>query len=333
MGLTSNFDGTDVSQTNAHIKLSYATCINRPVTSHSWKEDKQMKDVLKTIAPLNTEAFKQLHEQKGPLEGTAKHKALEVKSGFGCRTLLGEMMHACAIHRPDIGCAITLLSKFSSGPSACHCACPKNVAQHLSVTRDQGIQFARPLQNSDPEPLKSQSPEIMHATEKLPPHLEPVPQGKLVGFADAACANDLAKKRSTTGCVFTHLGGATVCRSETQLLTALGSAETEFIAAVTAAKTAKCIRLILAELGFEQNGPTPACKDNKPVTDIVALQKPTEQTHHTDMQFFAIQNWAHNSKDTLLSHIPGVIDPSDDLTKPLRRTLLHKRHARHIMGH
>ena len=33
-----------------------------------------------------------------------------------------------------------------------------------------------------------------------------------------------------------------------------------------------------------------------------------------------------------MKHIPGVINPADDLTKPLGY-VLHSRHARYMMGH
>ena len=123
-----------------------------------------------------------------------------------------------------------------------------------------------------------------------------------------------------------------VHRSKTQLLTALSLTEAEFIAAVTASKTAKYIRSVLSELGFPQTDPTPIYKDNKPTIDIVASQKPTERTRHIDISFFAIQEWIHKSKDITLLHIPGVINPSGDLTKPLGR-VLHKQQPRYVMGH
>ena len=149
---------------------------------------------------------------------------------------------------------------------------------------------------------------------------------------DAAYANYLSKRRSTTGYVFTYSGGAVVYQSKTQSLTALSSIKAEFIAAVTAAKTAKYIRSVLHKLRLWQTDPTPIYEDNKPTIDIVASQKPTEQTRHINICFFAIQDWIHKSRDIVLSHIPGVINPSDDLTKPLGR-VLHERHARYVMGH
>ena len=50
-----------------------------------------------------------------------------------------------------------------------------------------------------------------------------------------------------------------------------------------------------------------------------------------DIQHFAIQEW-HQQGHISLSHIPGVSNPSDDLTKALG-WVLHHRHARRVMGH
>ena len=97
---------------------------------------------------------------------------------------------------------------------------------------------------------------------------------------DAEYANDLSKQRLATGYVFTYSGAAVVYRSKTQSLTALSLTEAEFIAAVTAAKTAKYIRSVLTKLGFDQRDLPPIYEDNKPTIDIVASQKPTEQTSH-----------------------------------------------------
>ena len=110
------------------IKISCETYIDRLITTHGWKEDKRIKAISKTIAPISTEALKQVYDQKGPAEGTLEHKAIEQKAGFSYRTLLGEMMYAYVTCRPDIGYAITLLSKFGSCPSEYHYSCLKNVA-------------------------------------------------------------------------------------------------------------------------------------------------------------------------------------------------------------
>jgi len=98
-----------------------------------------------------------------------------------------------------------------------------------------------------------------------------------------------------------------------------------------AAKMARFLRSVLCKLGFPQDGPTPIYKDNKSAIEIVNFNKPTERSRHIDIRFFVIQDWKARG-DIVMKHIPGVINPSDDLTKPLG-WILHSRHARYIMGH
>ena len=58
---------------------------------------------------------------------------------------------------------------------------------------------------------------------------------------------------------------------------------------------------------------------------------PTERSRHIDIQYFAIQDWKE-AGDILMEHIDGILNPADDLTKPLG-WILHSRHARRLMGH
>jgi hypothetical protein len=84
----------------------------------------------------------------------------------------------------------------------------------------------------------------------LPPFPAVLSLLQLTGYVDAAHANDLRNRRSTTGYGFTLNGGAIAYRSKTQSVTATSSTEAEFIAAVSAAKSAKYLRTVLLELGF-----------------------------------------------------------------------------------
>ena len=153
----------------------------------------------------------------------------------------------------------------------------------------------------------------------------------LTCFVDAAHGNDLRRRRSTTGYAFVLCGAAVSYRTKTQSITATSSTEAEFLAAVFAAKHAKYLRAILKELGFPQDGPTPIYEDNMSAIQMINAKVPTERSRHIDIQFFAIQDWKE-ALEIVMIHIPGVINPSDDLTKPLG-WVLHARHARRMMGH
>jgi hypothetical protein len=179
-------------------------------------------------------------------------------------------------------------------------------------------------------------PDGAHPSLVLPDDLPafPVPSSpiELTCFVDAAHGNDLRRRRrSTTGYAFVLCGAAVSYRTKTQSITATSSTEAEFLAAVLAAKHAKYLRAILKDLGFPQDGPTPIYEDNMSAIQMINARVPTERSRHIDIQFFAIQDWKE-AKEIVMIHIPGVINPSDDLTKPLG-WVLHGRHARRMMGH
>ena len=76
-----------------------------------------------------------------------------------------------------------------------------------------------------PTPLPDDLPEF--------PIINP---SELTTYIDAAYGNDPQKRRSTTGFAGCLAGGAVVCRSKTQKVTALSSTEAEIFAAVSTAK-------------------------------------------------------------------------------------------------
>eukprot|EP00957_Ditylum_brightwellii_P210372 15364893-Ditylum_brightwellii.AAC.4 len=62
--------------------------------------------------------------------------------------------------------------------------------------------------------------------------------------------------------------------------------------------------------------------DNISAINMINASIPTERSRHIDIQHFAIQEWKERG-DIVMAHIPGVLNPSDDLTKPLGWILHH----------
>ena len=123
-----------------------------------------------------------------------------------------------------------------------------------------------------------------------------------------------------------------VYKSKTQTLTASSSTEAKFIAAYSAAKTARYLRFVLADLGFLEDGPTTIHIDNISALKIINdNQAPTVRTRHLDIRFFSLQDWRADG-DIEMKHIAGILNFSDDFTKPLG-WVLHTRHCRRMMGH
>mmetsp|Transcript_30150 Transcript_30150/g.56561 ORF Transcript_30150/g.56561 Transcript_30150/m.56561 type:complete len:109 (+) Transcript_30150:325-651(+) len=87
----------------------------------------------------------------------------------------------------------------------------------------------------------------------------------------------------------------------------------------------------LTELGFPLDGPAPIYENDQTAILMVNANQPTPHVCHVDIQWFAINDWKE-AGDIIMHFIPGILNPSDDLNKPLG-WVLHTRHARHLMGY
>ena len=328
LGLIDEFNGVNVEQSRDSIAISCHGYISRVLKAHGWSTPDNKDPSVHKPTPLPTDCIPQLYKDVGPAEGTTEHADKAANHGFAYRTLLGELLYAYVTCRPDIGYAITTLSKFSVAPADVHYRLLKGVAKYLRRTINWGIIYRRTKLDAS---LPASTTVPLPPDEDLPTFPGPTSPDQLIGFVDAAHANDLRKRRSTTGYAFLLCGGAVSYRTKTQSITATSSTEAEFLAAVLAAKHAKYLRAIMKELGFAQTEPTPLYEDNMSAIKMINARIPTERSRHIDIQHFAIQDWK-DAGDIVMRHIPGILNPSDDLTKPLG-WVLHGRHARRIMGH
>ena len=239
-GLIKDFNGIDVDQTQEYIQINCSDYIDRVLTSRNWQD---MHDT-GTLAPLPEDSVTKMYAEvigksgSGPREGTSEHAILEKKIGFSYQSVLGELMYVYVTCQPDIGYAVTTLSKFSSFPINYHYTCLRGVVQYLSRTKKWGICYHRTCteskfhKNLDPGNFMDEPPPL---PDKFPsfPAYNPA---KLTAYTDAAYGNNPCKRCSTTGFAICLAGGAVVFRSKTQKVTALSSIESEFFAAVSTAK-------------------------------------------------------------------------------------------------
>jgi len=89
--------------------------------AHGWDNPSPRESSNKSKPPLHKSDVANLFNlAAGPVENTPEHKALEAEQGFGYRSVLGEILFAYVLCRPDVGYAVTTLAKFSTAPNALH---------------------------------------------------------------------------------------------------------------------------------------------------------------------------------------------------------------------
>jgi Reverse transcriptase (RNA-dependent DNA polymerase) len=328
-GLLTKFNGVDISQTRDYVKLSCTSYLTRVLLAHGWDKPGARESDRHDAIPISDDTVKRLALlDDGPVEGTSAHTSLEAVMGFSFRQVLGELIYAYVVARLDIGFAITFLARFSKAPAKDHYDGLRGICKYLRRTIDWGILYWRdkPLTC-----LPAVAFDILRADDTLPPFPRTSLLLELVGYVDASHATDVLTRRSVTGIVFCLSGGAVAFKSKLQTSVSTSSTEAEFKAAVHAAKLAKYLRFVLADLGFAQQGPTALYEDNLSTIAMINSNRPTERSRHIDIQHFAIQEWKAEGS-IVLRHIAGVINPADAATKPTS-WVLHHRHVRRAMGH
>jgi hypothetical protein len=329
-GILTTFNGVDVQQRDRYIKITCESYIDKLLAHYGWSSSGSRDTGERPIEPLAASTTQQLFDNyaTAPRDGTAEYCDLETAAGFSYRSVLGALIYAYVVARPDIGYAVTTLARFSDHPAKIHYDALRRVARYLRMTKNWGLFYWR---HTLMPSLPLGDFQTLVPAPTLPEFPQPQSSTELAGYVDVAHATDLVTRRSITGLVFMFGGGPLAYKSKIQSTVSTSSTEAEFLAAVHAAKIAKYLRSVLLELGYQQLGPTTLFEDNAAAILMVNANRPTPRARHIDIQHFALQEWKA-AKEIVLSHIPGVVNSADSLTKSLGPTL-HHRHVRRMMGH
>ncbi len=130
--------------------------------------------------------------------------------------ILGSILYASTVTRPDLSQAAGVLSRFVSKWNEEHCKAAKHLLRYIRGTSSLSLTF-------DTSDCKTPT----------------------IGYADADWGGDLDTRRSTTGYIFKLWGGAVSRKSRRQPTVALSTTEAEHMASADAARQGIWLRLFL----------------------------------------------------------------------------------------
>ena len=174
--------------------------------------------------------FKYLNfkEVKTPIDlnlALAKNKG-ESESQVDYAKVLGCLMYIMNCTRPDIACAISKLSRYTSNPNKTHWMAMRRVLGYLKRTQNFALHY-----------------------KNYPAVIE--------GYSDANWITGSTKSKSTSGYVFTVGGGTMYWKSSKQTCIARSTMEVEFIALDKAGEEAEWLRNFLEDIPFWPKSLTP----------------------------------------------------------------------------
>ncbi|CAI7920567.1 unnamed protein product [Closterium sp. NIES-53] len=199
-----------------------------------------------------------------------------------CRfhSLVGSLMYAAVNTRPDVAFATGQLARVVQCPNEEQVAAGMRVAKYLGQTTTVGLQYSAAVQRR----------------QKGANGVEP---GRLflTAFSDASFASEPEDMTSVGGFIFCVGGGPTAWESKKQVVQALSSVESEYMALFRAVREIVWQRRLLAELGEEQQGPTPLYSDSQGATALAKNPVSHGLTKHmralVEGSFETLRGWGH----------------------------------------
>ena len=194
-------------------------------------------------------------------------------------------MYAALATRPDIAFAVTLLSKFSIKPGWTHWEAVRRVFAYLKGTKNLRLTYGG-VENTE-----------------------------FKGFtnADGSTQED---QRAISGNAFLINGGAVSWYSKTQELVSLSTPESEYIAAVHAAKEALWLKQLISQIFGTTDEPTTIYSDNKSAIELTKNRQFRARTKHIDVRYHFLR-WVCETGKIKLIYCPTEDMTADVLTKAL----------------
>ncbi|MCO5592943.1 hypothetical protein L7F22_046947 [Adiantum nelumboides] len=128
-------------------------------------------------------------------------------------------------------------------------------------------------------------------------------------------AGDLDNIRSTSGYVFTMVGGAVSWRSRLQTCVTQTTTEAEYVAASEACKEAIWLARLVTDLGIKEETPMLHC-DSQSAIQLVRNSVYHSKTNHVDVKYHFIRKMVED-KQVQLVKVHTTDNPADLLTKGL----------------
>ncbi|RVW52517.1 Retrovirus-related Pol polyprotein from transposon TNT 1-94 [Vitis vinifera] len=191
--------------------------------------------------------------------------------------------------RPDIGFAVSMVSRYMNNPNERNMKAVYRILQYLKKSPGRGLYFKK---------TSSREVEV---------------------FTDADWAGSLTDRRSTTGYCSYVWGNLVTWRSKKQSVVARSSAEAEFRAMAHGICEGMWLQRILKELGIISNSTMTVLCDNKATISIAKNPVQHDRTKHVEIDRHFIKEKLEGGTIRLM-YIPSSRQTADILTKALPKT-------------
>jgi hypothetical protein len=285
LGRAQHVLGMRVIQHSSSLSLDQHTYINDKLKQFNMQECKH------SSTPSSLESLTHIHDQPS-LDNATQY-----------RQIVGSLMYASIITRPDITYSTNILTRFMQQPQSHHLTAAKRVFRYLSSTSNLGL-------------LYSLSP---HKPNDI----------VIVGWCDADWGGNKIDRKSTSGnCIFIN-NNLVSWQTKKQHTVALSSAEAELISLIEVVKDILFFRNLLTQLNYNIIYPINIYCDNQSAIKIAEHEVTRERTKHIDIKYHFLQQYITN-KIISLTWVESKNQLADIFTKSLPSELFSSHRSKLI---
>jgi len=208
---------------------------------------------------------------------------------------VGSLLYITGVTRPDLATATGLLAKSMSRPSKRHWSLLRHVLGYLQGTQQLGLVYTAASSNG-----------AQHTDSDF-----------------AACKDT---RRSRSGQVTILAGAAVSWSSRQQTCVATSTAEAEYIAGATAARTVTWLRRLCTELDGQPRGPVQLQGDNKAMLHMAVNSADSAKTKHVDVSCHYLRQCVSRGVVSTV-YVATDENVADLFTKPLGKVKFQKFRA------
>ena len=224
-------------------------------------------------------------------------KEINEMKGKDFNGLLGTLLYACCMTRPDVAFYTGYLCQFMQAPSVEAWDAALSIASYLNTTRDLGISFTKGVQGCCIEAVDTS-------------------KNRLIAFSDASFGRDVMP---FAGGFVQWRGGPISWLARKAKFVPQSSCESEVFGAVMILKETEFASQVISFISPDLELPTAGINDNKAAVDVIKFPGATKRTVHFD-------RWLHFARELCLRNkaemfLVGTDDMMADIfTKALDKT-------------
>ena len=248
------------------------------------------------------------------------------------QSIIGCINWLATCSRPDVAPALTFLSSYNMAPHQQHYKAALHVLKYLFSTSSYGISYhsnaSDKLQafnhfpnHHDTEAYSGATPPSPAECHELTSYSDACWGGQFGNYVEDGCPLELFKFRSLSGLLICRSGGPIAWKSIRQNKTALSSCQAEIMATNECVKELESIKHRAVDLGMIGGSKcTQVYNDNQACVQWSASVTSKGIKHCNLCENMVLQ--LHQENSIHVTHIPGVINPSNIFTKEMRTPLI-----------